>query len=519
MKNIKYSFACAALLLGLNCNAINIDISNLTLEESVDLLEKNSAFVPENTIEEMTLKEIIMYRISENEKIKMLKEDLKEKEYILKEKENAFLPTIDLENSQSFIASETLGTKGKTPDEAKSAMVTKNEKNFQLVSRTNLYNGGYDFIEIKKAKINIRLKKIELMKEYNKTIMNILQSYIKIVFLNKKIQVSEKVLEKLKIILNTTEEKKAGGIKSKEDVQLVKSTFFNISSEVIQYKTSKIKEENLFDLLVGEDLKMKITVYENYIKENIIEEKMLKNLKNNIDYLANTENIKLDLLTLESAKTKFKPKLNFEMKYTNTTSQPHNKKAFAESSTNAFSAKLSLSYNLYNGGRDQLSYKKSLIRLSRDKINEKYLHNNIEYKIKNNYLSLNNFEETMKNKLLELQNIKDMITGYNEINKKEKDYYQKLISAQKNYLKTSISILDLEEKRINDYFLYKETVNELLSYFDLDILNTYKISTKEKSILKSENDIKEELNIRLLKKKSYTKDTLKKELKKIKDEK
>ena len=421
----------------------------------------------------LTLKQAIIKAVSRNDKIISLQQKVIQAKRVVDQKYAALFPIIN-------IIANTGPNEIKTEDEIERARFSKGDMQISLTQ--NLYAGGKITNDIKMAKENLNVALAKYQQKLEKEILNIIDSYLNLVYEKKSIEQNRENIINLNKILNIVTLKEKNGAATSGDLNYIKSNIENVKSELILAESKYKNSISYYEYFVGDISQNNYPIEEKFnisINPNASIEKLVSKNPKLLEIKSNMIKYKYDL---ESKKARFKPTLDLILteKYTESSDE-------GVASTDKKTAVLSFNYALYNGGRD-----KAILFEAKSKVDEykyKYLDNkkSLLYnsiQIFNNLISSGKSLEHIE-KEVEANNkvVKSYWTGF----KYGSQDLQALLLAQRALNSAKLNKIQNRKSYISQYFQLLSSVGSLLKYMGLEnIVNKNSITQKAKlSILRS----------------------------------
>ncbi|BDU50949.1 TolC family protein [Haliovirga abyssi] len=297
-----------------------------------------------------------------------------------------------------------------------------------------IFDGGLKKYNKKKENVNIQMKNIEISKEKKQIKYEILVNYLDILkYKNQKniyensLKELEKEQEKQKLLYK----EKAG---KKQDL-------LTIETEILDVKANMIKNNSNY-LITIEELKRITGENEEIELKNIEYEKMYIDLEKDIEnYKKSSDDIKninlqndINMLDKKIIKSKDYPVVSFNANYSSNSDELS--KIFKDWD---WSLGVSLSYDIFDGGKKKIEYENSDITGKINKMNSDEI-------IKENIIAIKKKYYELKNDELLIENQNKKIEGLEENYKIVKIQYEYGVEDINTFLKIKN---DLENSKIN----------------------------------------------------------------------
>ncbi len=406
-----------------------------------------------SSLEATTLKESVEQVIRSNSEIIAEHFNKKAYYYDIQSEKSAYLPTIDF---TSNIKKENI-----SEDKTNSTVATPDTKIMGWNAKVNLeqilYDGdktAYNIIKATTKYHNIKHlsnKKIEDLVLDTINTYNELASYQELISMDKfKIKVHKKYL-----VMAKEKEEISGEIL---DTFLVNSKIKSIIDHFLEQEVSQQKAFAQYKKLTNKDLSDNICrpiINKSIIPINI-EDAIEKTIKNNSEILAQEERIKEQYLKINSLNSNYKPTVKLNM----SVEQDNDIKLEDNGQTDTYNLSLQANWNIYNGGKDDLSVQKEKIILLEQKKILDTLTADITSKIKGSYYTYKKLEKRIENIKEYILDNKAIVNIYNEQLKDGTKTFLDLLNSETELFRTKILLINTEFLLLDEYY-------QLLRYLNI----------------------------------------------------
>ncbi|MFO7819435.1 MAG: TolC family protein [Halanaerobacter sp.] len=359
--------------------------------------------------EDMTKEKAVEMALEQNSDIQKLEREIAKTKAQLGEAEGAFYPSLDLNSSY---------TRFEEPPQSQMAPQIESSKDNYTVGldmKLPIYLGGELRTNLQLLKNQLRMSKLNLEQKKEEITYQVLEEYHGVLQAKKMLKVREQQVKQNQRYVEVAEANKEAGVHTKTDLLRAKVSYNQAQQEELvaenNFKTAKLALKNTLNLENEKELKINDnldwqqqefdldSVYE-YALEHKVAFKILD---------LQQENAELDL---EGQKKKnIYPDINLSAGY--------------EDSADDFSVDdgdwqttLSLSYNLFNGGRDKDKIKQKSEELKRIKIDKEQTADDIKIAVEKSLLDLRAARDRIKLSKLNLEqaeeNLADNESKFNE---------------------------------------------------------------------------------------------------------
>ncbi len=413
-----------------------------------------------STYDKVTLKSVILETLSHSNDLKSANEKVIQTELAYKEAYAGYLPTIDFQYSVKKVHNLETG------DDSIDTATHKdfNEENYKFTIRQSLYTGGATEFKVKSLKSKLEEAKRKYTIVLEEEIQKAIKAYFDVLFNHKSVIVNERNMEKLNKILEITQIKYDSGALSIGDLSAVKANIANASGKLIRVKSDLADAIDFYLYTVGEDFVKTAPYEENFpIKLTTLEalyEDILENNLNLVNYRLNIQSTKDKLLNMKAS---FKPKVDLELNYKNVL----DKEDFT-TNEETYDAKVTLNYNLYNGGKDTIATMQVFSSLQELNFRYKEEIKKLKWEISKLYNSIKSLEDTLSNTKKEVAASAEMVNSYWESFQLGEQDLQVLLQGQRQLNGAELDLIKYEQDHLTNVFKLLTSKGELSKYFSID---------------------------------------------------
>ncbi|OCL26509.1 hypothetical protein U472_10965 [Orenia metallireducens] len=341
--------------------------------------------------------------LARNAELNKLRKEIERTEAQLKEAGGAFYPTVDL------------GTNYTRFGEEPQAGAAKDNYSISLNLNQPIFLAGQLRSAYAIAKNNLKISKLELEQKKEEIIYQVLEEYYNILKAKEILKVREQQVNQNKEYVEVAEINKEVGIGTKSDLLQAKVSYNQAQQDLLVAKnnleTTKLALKNTLNM--ADDVELEISDTLEWKEEEFEMEEVYSYA------LYNKSMFKLLDLQEENAKLSLKreknsniyPEVSLNAKYETSDEK------FTVSDGN-WQTTLSLSYNLFNGGRDKEQEEQLSKVLEKVQINQKQIKRDIRLSIKSTLLNLRAARDRIKLNELNLKQAQENLEN-NELKFKE----------------------------------------------------------------------------------------------------
>ena len=404
----------------------------------------------------VSLIDVVLETISNSDLLKASREQVIQSEIKLKDAIAGYYPTLNFE-------SENGRTQATNIKEDKFFRYY-NDRNYKFILNQNLYSGGETANTIKSLEKKLDVEKSQYQITLQTEITKAIKAYFDVVFSYRTVLSSENHMKNLNKILEIVTVKYDNGAASIGDLTAIKASVSNAQTQLTKVKSKLTESMRYYEYIVGENYK-KTLPYEKNFNINVSTFDLLyeRGIKRNSTILNYYEAMEAEKFNLESKKSEFAPKLDFELSLDNMM----DKEGF-EDREQKFNALFKVTFNLYNGGKDKnkiLSSYSALRELNFKLEEEK---KKLKWNISKLFTSIESTNESLSSNISEVISLRKMVEAYwEEFNNGNQDL-QTILQGHKQLNSAETELIKYESSNITDFFTLLGYTGDLLSFFDLD---------------------------------------------------
>ncbi|ADG94234.1 outer membrane efflux protein [Arcobacter nitrofigilis DSM 7299] len=389
-----------------------------------------------------TLKTVVIESLQNSPKIKSLESNSKGNKLYVDEAYGDYLPTLSYE---AYIEDKK---RINTPYNRSSTTSDQNGSNQQLKLEQTIYNGGLRGAKLEEAKHNYQAKLISNISDTEKVILDTTLAYLDYVKNLELTKLTKNNLEVQNKYLETAfQTEEVSG--DKVDRLLVQNKIFTINEKLIELKNSLKNAKSLLNRYYPKEISSgacRPYLIKSVVPRNV-NELLEKGIKNNYKVLEEIENIKSQKAVVEQETARFLPTLKFRLlKEIDDSIDSDNVKKNDES------ARLTLSYNLFNGGKDKAVYERERLFLDESQRKLDDVTSDSKEKLESeyaNYTSSNNKIDTIKKHVDKLKEILKIFEDQFDGGTRS---FIDVLNQEEELYKKKIELIEEEYNRFTNYY-------------------------------------------------------------------
>lgn len=412
----------------------------------------------------ITLKEAILISLNKSNKISSAKQKVIQAKRKVDEKRAGYKPRVVLYTTAGETYQHIRGDGGLEDNYFNGSA--------EISLTQNLYSGRKVTNNIKKEIENLKIATYRYRSLVEEEITNIIDAYISVIYEKKSIETNRENMENLQKILDIVNKKEQSGASSKGDLNYIKSNVENAKALLVKAESKYQNALSYYEYFIGDIDETNMPLKEEFKftleTKEIILDKMQK-------YNAKIQQTKAQILVekydFEAKKAPFKPNLDLIV-----SAKHKNTKSETTPSEDKANIALSLSYNLYNGGKDKAALLKVKSKIQELKyklidLQESTRFNTIQM-YENLTSSLSSLEHTKK----EVQANQKVIKSYWSAFKYGEQDIQALLLAQRALNRSQLDQIKERKNYVSGYFKLKAQTGEIFIKVGLiDFVNPDKI--------------------------------------------
>lgn len=427
-----------------------------------DLKEYNDFIKSSNDdiekFKKVTLMDVILETVATSPVIKASRERVVQNEIKLKDAVSVYYPTINFE----YEASRSRATETNKDEESRFKYF--NDRNYKFILNQNLYAGGETSNNIKNLEKKLEGAKNQYYLDLSTQVASAVKAYFDVVFAYKTLKANEKNMQKLNKILEIVTVKYNNGAASIGDLTAIKANVSNSETTLYKVKSDLTKSLRYFEYIVGNKFSQTLPYEKNFnIDITTLDLLFDRALVQNKDLINYYKSIEAEKFALMANRSSFDPKVDFELSLDNIM----DKEGFTEREE-TLNGMIKLTYNLYNGGRDQSKILTSYSAIRKLNYELEETKKKLRWNISELHTSINSSKESLKSNISEVISLRKMVDAYwEEFNLGEQDL-PTLLQGQRQLNSAETELIKYEKNSLIDYFNLLKLTGDLLAFFDID---------------------------------------------------
>lgn len=336
---------------------------------------------------------------------------------------------------------------------------------YSLTLSQNIYAGGETENDIERLKAQYLMSKADFEKLLEDEILKAITSYIDVVFTRDSLDVNKKSMEELEAIYEIVKIKFDAGALSVGELSSIAASVSNAKSQLSRTQSRYTNALEYFKFVTDETF-AKMYPYEKivYVKIKELDELIQESLTKNSSLKSFNYEILSSKFNQKKAKAAFKPKVDLVLGAEKIT----DKEDF-DVIENNYVAKIKVSYNLYNGGKDQTQYLKAFSAIQEKTFEKEAEIRKIKWSLEKLYTSLTSLQGNLHNVENEVSASKRMVGSYWESFRNGEQDLHVLLQGQRQLNTAELDWIKSQQDSMKDFFEILHLSGDLLSYFCIDV--------------------------------------------------
>ncbi|MFT7004789.1 MAG: adhesin transport system outer membrane protein [Sulfurimonas sp.] len=465
----------------------NIDDKLLNfLKQDMNIVDKNAsdAQIAEDQKVKIELIDAVLQTLSTSNTIKANREKMIQAKYNIDIAYGDYLPSLDL--SYSYSATDTFPGDQQT-DQSIAKDKVYNDEEYSVVLTQNLYAGGQTSSEIKRLQAKYLVAKTDFERLLADETTKAITAYIDVVFSRESMQINDKNIKLLEIISEIVQAKYDAGALSIGELSNMKASVSNAKSAFSKTNSTYSNALEYFKFITGE-LFEKTFPYEKVLDIEVPTlDDMINNINNtNLAIKSYNYSILDKKYGLKKLEAPFKPKVNLSLEANKITDQED-----YDNIEDNLIATIEISYNLFNGNKDQNRYLKAYSSIKEIGFEKEKELRKIKWELEKYHTSITSQQDNLNNIKDEVISSNKMVSSYWESFRSGEQDLNTLLQGQRQLNTAELSYIKSQQDTMKDYFKILELTGKLLPYFEIDV-NDKDYLNMAKSNYRSEHRIEEE---------------------------
>ena len=402
----------------------------------------------------LDIEEAIESTISNNAKVKIALEKLEESKELLVYSKGEKLPTITSTISGNYLSEERKNSKITTTPETFT-------DTYKITISQNLYDGGYNNLEIERSEILIKNELIKFKSTIQELVLDAIEGYLKVVNYEKSLEATKKNYDSVLKAYDETKTRFNLGSATLYDLQSGEASFASAKTNLYAAEQNLLISQKSFKRIVG----LSPNNLEDFIdiEKSLSLESLTNNvLDNNLDIkLIQNEIANKKILLLKEKKLKL-PSLDLSASGSHSNSD---RLEPGSENTNG-SISLTLKIPLYKKGQDNSNIRKYVSQIAQSEIKLDDETENIKILISNIYKDFKISEYRIKSNLIIVKSINTALKSLNAEYKIGTKSISDLVDQEEKLLNANVDLLNSQRDLLLNYFKLKSLDASLINLFD-----------------------------------------------------
>lgn len=346
----------------------------------------------QNEVEKYSLEDCIQIALQNNPGIKSSSYTVDESGLIIKESKGGLFPSLNFNSSANRYYSENQS----------GSFISNDNLSAGLSTRYTIFQGFKTTATVGAAKENYNANVAQHTVKTEEMILNVTESYYKLLQAERIVKTTEKAVERSKLYLDYAEARYKNGLASQSDLLKAKVEFSNSELALIRARNAQLAARGSLNTLLGNIASESISVVDNletttYGKLNdslSIQEKISELIQTAYQNRPEIVRIKSQINAQQSyltiARSEYFPALSLDANYNYTG------ETTADLHANSFVG-LSLNFPIFNGFSSQAKVDQEKVLLKNLEQQDLSLHNQISLEVWNAYLGVKESIELINN--------------------------------------------------------------------------------------------------------------------------
>ena len=392
--------------------------------------------------------------IENNPKVKIAIEKLNESKELIIYSKGLKLPEINSSISGTYSNADTTTTTSTTTPE-------KFTDAYKLTFTQNLFDAGFNNLEIEKSKILFNNKLINFKSTIQDLILDAINGYLVVINYEKSLEATIKNYDSVYKAYQETKTRFDLGSATLYDLQNAEASFATAKTNLFEAEQNVIISKKSFKRLVGKEPKNLEDMIE--INQKIRINKITDSaLENNLDLLLISNDIKIkSILIAKEEKTK---KPNLDMVGTGLYSNGSRLEKGTE--TTSASLSLTLTIPLFQKGQDNSNIRKYKSQKLQSQINLQDYSDDLHLLIANTFKDFKVNESKMESNLIIIKSINTALTSLQQEYEIGTKTINDLIEEEEKLLVANVNYLNSKKDFLLNYFKLISLSGELINSFE-----------------------------------------------------
>lgn len=436
---------------------VTMDLNQSVIETNTTVAVPTPAIQPNlSVVSGLQLKDAIIKSLERSNKIQSARQKVIQAKHKLDEKRAGYRPKVDLYvnggGTYHHIKGES-GNEQRYPNGSAELLVTQ-----------NIYAGGKVSSDFAKEEANLAAAVAKFRSTVEEETTNVIEAYLGIIYEKKSIDINRENMTNLQEILKIVTIKEQNGASTKGDLNYIKSNVENAMTALVKSESKYQNAVSYYEYFVGILDDQTRPIQEDFDIDIASKEATLEAMyKSNAKIAMTKAQILAQQYDVDAKRAPFKPKLDLLLN-----AKEISTKSETDPLEDKASAMLSMSYNLYNGGKDSAALlgAKSKVAELRYKLTD--LEESTKFNTMQMYENMISSQDALSHTQKEVDANKKVTESYWNAFKYGEQDIQALLLAQRALNRSELDAINEQKTYIVGYFKLLAQTGELLNKTETD---------------------------------------------------
>ncbi len=412
-----------------------------------------------------TLLEAIVQSLNNNNKLKASMDKINQSKYQVDEQEAGHLPSIDLSGVAGYERRTSQSGDLDVNNTIEDVEMKYKKTEAYLTITENLWSGGKIEGRVSEQESKLQGALHEHRDKMESATIEIIKSYFDVVYAEIAVKVSQKNMQNYQKILNIVKIKEENGASTKGDVNFILANVDNAKTALINTQAKLSDAMAKYEYLM-QDVNKNNMPFETgmIIPTHNLEDSLAYMSEHNAKILSQKAYIQASAYAMDAQEANYYPTIDFAVN-----AEKRNEFDVGIGTRDKVNAIVTLSYNLYAGGKDEAGYLRKLARNSELKHLLEDKKRKLVFDIKVIHRAVSSTSDSLELTRSEVIAARKVVESYWIAFKHGTQDLQALQLAQRNLNRSELDYITYKKNLIINDFKLKQDTGELLPY--LRIIN------------------------------------------------